>query len=441
VALQGWMAGARTPTAVAVGLLSSCLLVIALAFAPAALALTPPKPAAAPVHTATATVQKVAPKAPSAPPATPAVQPAPAPPTKPPAPSAPKPTPHPVAAVTHTVQHAAAPPAPKPPAPSAQAPTKAVQDAASGPVQAATRTITNAASGTVHNATHDATHVIHHATSGQPVGSAVRAVEDATGSLQDAGQGLGGSGTHAIQNATQGLGGTATHAIQGIAGTTTHAIQNATQGIAGGATHAIQDATSGLGSALHNVVDQTRGTVHQVTGQVPRHLIPPPLGSPGVTLPGAPTTPSHPTGTLTPPTLNGWKASGSTDPRLAWGQSPSPSSTWSAQRGPTGSGAARGSGALNLSLLREALSKYGVATGGTSADSPGSSNGSGPPLLPGPAAQSSSGSSTAAGIALALAALLVALMAVRPPPSLRRLAIASATLRPAPELGTPDRPG
>jgi outer membrane biosynthesis protein TonB len=415
VALQGWMAGARTPTAVAVGLLSSCLLVIALAFAPAALALTPPKPAAAPVHTATATVQKVAPKAPSAPPATPAVQPAPAPPTKPPAPSAPKPTPHPVAAVTHTVQHAAAPPAPKAPAPSAQAPTKAVQDAASGPVQAATRTIKNAASGTVHNATHNATRVIHHATSGQPVGSAVGAVEHATGSLQQAGQGLGGSGTHAIQNATQGLAGTATHAIQ--------------------------DATSGLGSALHNVVEQTRGAVHQVTGQVPRHLVPPPLGSPGVTLPGAPTTPSHSTGTLTRPTLNGWKASGPTDPRLAWGQSPIPSSTWSAQRGPTGSGAARGSGALNLSLLRAALPKYGVATGGTSADSSGSSNGSGPPLLPGPAAQSSSGSSTAAGIALALAALLVALMAVRPPPSLRRLAIASATLRPAPELGTPDPPG
>jgi hypothetical protein len=181
--------------------------------------------------------------------------------------------------------------------------------------------------------------------------------------------------------------------------------------------------------------------VQQVAGQVPRHLVPPPLGTPGVTLPGAPTTPSHPSGTLDPPTLNGWEASGSTDPRLAWGQPPSPPSNWSAHRGPTGSGAARGSDALNLSLPREALSKYGLGTGATNADSPGSSNGTGPPLLPGPAAQSGSGSSTAAGIALALAALLVALMAVRPPPSLRRLAIAPATLRPAPELGTPDRPG
>jgi hypothetical protein len=67
--------------------------------------------------------------------------------------------------------------------------------------------------------------------------------------------------------------------------------------------------------------------------------------------------------------------------------------------------------------------------------------GSQSPFLPGPATQSSSGSSTAAGIALALAALLVALMAVRPPRSLRRLAIAPATLRPAPELGSPDPPG
>jgi hypothetical protein len=35
----------------------------------------------------------------------------------------------------------------------------------------------------------------------------------------------------------------------------------------------------------------------------------------------------------------------------------------------------------------------------------------------------------------------VALMTLRPPRSLRRLVIAPANLRPAPALGSPDRPG
>jgi hypothetical protein len=177
--------------------------------------------------------------------------------------------------------------------------------------------------------------------------------------------------------------------------------------------------------------------VHQVVGQLPRHLVPPTLGSPGVPVPGAPTTPSHPSGTLGPPALNGWKASESPNAHVAWGQPPSaPSSAWSHER-LAASGGTQSSGGPNLRLAPETLSNYGPATGGTSAVSPGSRA----PLLPGPAVQSGSGLSTAAGIALALAALLVALMAVRPPPSLRRLAIAPATLRPAPELGTPDRPG
>jgi hypothetical protein len=281
------------------------------------------------------------------------------------------------------------------------------------------------------------------------VAPATDVVKHATGSVPEARDGVAGTATHAIQDATTGITGTPVQAIEnatdGITGTAVQTIQNATTGITGTATHAIQDATMGLGGTLQNVVDQTNGAVRHVVGQVPRHLLPPALGTQVPTTPetpSAPSGPSAPSATFDPPAaLNGWQGRGPISSNPAGGHLPSATSSIGSHGRSVPSGGIRGGSRLHLASLPQALSNYGAAASGANADAQGPLNGSRSPSLPGPAAQSGSGSSIAAGIALALAALLVALMAVRPPRSLRRLAIAPATLRPAPELGSLDRPG
>jgi hypothetical protein len=264
-----------------------------------------------------------------------------------------------------------------------------------------------------------------------------------TGSVLGSGGQLTHTATHAIQNTAQGVTGAATHAIQsataGLAGAAIHTVQETTDGLTGAATHAIRNATTGLGGTLQNVVDHTRGTVGQIAGQVPpRHLLPPPVGTQIPPAPGAPSGPSGPSGTIDPlPTLNDWQPSDPFSSSFA-GRPAGGSGIGSQPRSMPADGIRGDRAPVGLSPAPQAPSDYEAAP---PAANDGPSDGTRSPLLPSPAAQSGSGSSTGAGIALALAALLVALMAVRPPQSLRKLAIAPATLRPAPELGSPDRPG
>ena len=220
------------------------------------------------------------------------------------------------------------------------------------------------------------------------------AVKHTTGSAQGAGHGVAGTATHAIQNATTGITGTAVHTIQntttgitgtathaiqdattGITGTAVHTIQNTTTGITGTATHAIQDATTGLGGALQNVVDQTNGTVRHVVGQVPRHLLPPPLGTQVPTAPETPSAPSGPSalsGTFDPPAaLNVWQGGGPIGSNPAGGHLPSAMSSIGAHGQSVPSGGIRGRSGLHLASPPQALSNYGAAASGANADTPG----------------------------------------------------------------------
>src|SRR5436190_111840 len=185
------------------------------------------------------------------------------------------------------------------------------------------------------------------------------------------------------------------------AGTATRTVKDAAAGAVHDATNAVKDAPAGTRNTAGGVVDDVGRRVQQITGT----RLPPHQGIPS--LPGDANRPgSHQP--LGPNELPGFAAGadlGSRDPRLLAGSQPNAGAP--PQKDSRTSGTAGRSGAVyalgrGIAAALRTLPGYAAAAlpANPHRTSGSATSGSRSPLLPHPAAQPSSASSTAAGIAL-----------------------------------------